>query len=790
MIKLCLFAFFIAVSAFSQNLSEDQMYQQAFGQKVKEKRIKIPLLLDNASLGEVSFYLKGSTIVAIDTEELKSALGTKILPRYLTKLGHETKVALSQVPEDIKFKLHLDELYVALSIAPYYYENNRLVRDNYPDLAGKKIFTQQSISHIFNYWYGFKKRENEAEDHVLDLSSSLNIHGYVLDNRVEWYKRDGESKFIRKKSVLVKDFEEYDSRFQLGDVDFEVTNLQSQLNILGVSYAKNFTLNPYKKIQPINEFEFILERQSYVTVYVNERPVRSEVLEKGRHSIEDLVLDYGRNNIRISVREFDGSEKEFLYSWGSSTELLREGLSMFGHTLGVKANYKNTELRYEDAESMVYSGFYKRGMTRTFTFGSFAQVDGEQQLAGFTFLNASLLGNVNLDIATSLDKDSEKKGVKTSLDLENSFSTKHGDMRAVFSHEYESPFFTPFNSTAVENKFLHSFRFDFSWYINTFINLSFGRSTDIVRSSFSLEDRVTYTAGVGFQPIRNGRVNFSYQNRSNEYGNTEHILNVYFNYSFDEKKVYVSSFHDIENNNHLLQLSHLPDRKQDSFYQRARVQKNVGNKSANLTGGFRSRYFEAESTITGNEGGRSEIDLSLRGAIVSTPNSTTFSSPVYDSFAVIKGEKALEGKRIGLLNDIGGIGKKEFRNKLFVPQLTSYHYFPIYMDPTHLELGSSYDYEHFFIYPKYKSVVEVGLGKVRSFTIFGTLSVKGSDLKIGEFVRGDGYSVPFFTNRDGQFSVESILPGSYEIFLENKKLNTKFDIKDQASAVINLGVIK
>ncbi|EQC46231.1 fimbria/pilus outer membrane usher protein [Bacteriovorax sp. Seq25_V] len=788
MIKFWL-SFFIAISVFSQELSEEQMFQQAFGKKVLEKRIKIPLLLDNASLGEVSFYLKGREIIAVDTKELKEALGTKILPHYLSNFGDKEKIGINEIPKDIDFKLHLDSLYVALNLAPYYYENNRLIRDNYPNLSGKKIFTQAPFSHIFNYWYGFQKRENRTEDHSLDMSSALNYEGFVLENNVEWFKRDGESTFRRKKSVIVKDLIEYESRLQLGDVSYETTSLQTQLNLLGFSYAKNFSLNPYKKIQPINEFEFILERQSYVTIYVNDRPVRTEVLDKGRHSIEDLVLDYGRNNIKIAVREFNGIEKEFLYSWGSSTELLREGLSSFSHSIGVKSNYRDTTLSYEDTDSIMYSGFYKRGINRTFTFGGLTQFDKDQQLLGFSALNSLSFGNVDFEFAGIKDKTSDHIGVKSILDLENSFSTKHGDMRLLFGHEYSSPFYASFGSIVLENKFLHKFRFDFSWYLNSYINFSLGRNTDISRVN-KLSDRVTHSLGLGLQPVRNGKITFSYQNRRNEYKNTEHIFNVYMNYSLDEKKLYLNSFHDTQNDSHLVQVSHLPNQKQDSFYQRARVEKSPSQKSGKITGGFRSRYFEAESSITGEEGHDATIDLSLRGAIVSTVNSTTFSSPVYDSFALVQGKNSLEGKKIGLLNDIGGIGKKEFRRKLFIPQLTSYHYFPIYMDPTYLELGSSYDYENFFIYPKYRSVVEVGLGKIRSYTVFGRLENKDSVLKVGEFVGADGYSVPFFTNRRGQFSVESMLPGVYEIFIENKKIATRFEIKDQPNTVINLGVLK
>lgn len=773
--------------------SEDKLFEKAFGSKQKEKRIKIPILIDKVSLGEVSFYILGKRITGIDTKELKEALLSKIEPSKIDTIFKDNKnsrVALADLPDDFKITLHLESLYVSLSLPPYYYENKRLISESYPDIAGKQIFTPVDYSHILNYWYDASIFEGQSAKHSLDLSSALNLKGYVLENDFNVTNIDSNTTITRKSTTLVKDFEESEARLQVGDFNFTTMNLQSQMTLLGFNYSKDYSLNPYKKIKPINQFEFILEHKSYVTIYVNDRPVRSEILEKGKHSIEDLVLDFGRNNIKISVKDFSGEQKEFKYSWAGSNELLRSGLSLYSHSFGVRSFYNDLKISYDQASDLVYSGFYQYGISDTLTTGLFSQIDKDQKLLGTSAFNSTSLGNLRFEVAALDDKPSERMGMTTNFEIENSFNSRVGDIRLVLAHQYKSPFYTPFNTVASENLFLHTFRFDTSWYINSYINYSLGFDQEIARKP-ELEDRITMSASVGLRPFRNGSLNFTYQNRKSETSEVSHLFNIFFNYSYDEKNLFLTTFHDIENKSNQVSLNHIPDKKQDSFYYRTRFDENQTSNKAEFSAGYKSRYFESEISGSSNQGKADYYNARLRGAIVSTLSNTTFSPPVYDSFSVIKGINSLEEKKIGLLNDVGGIGKKEFKNKLFIPQLSSYHYYPIYMDPTHLDIGNSYDYENFYIYPKYKSVVEVGLGNVKSFTVFGKFKDSKLSLKVGELVRDDGFTVSIFTNRSSKFVAQGLLPGKYEIFIENKRTNKYFNIKDDEQTkklvVIQLG---
>jgi outer membrane usher protein FimD/PapC len=768
--------------------SESELFEKAFGKKEAVKTLSLPLLLDRASLGEMKFVIRGDKIISINGEKLRMVLAKSVRESLVTRIPNEVKVSVENLPREIQLKLYRESLFVEIKIPANYYEKQRTVYDNRPDILGKKVFSSQKYSHILNYWYEFNKNSGEEQRHELDIESAFNINGYVLENDFDFTQSERNSDFVRKSTRIVKDFVNKETRLQVGDIDFSTTNLQSQTTLLGLSYSKDYSLNPYKKIKPVNQFEFILAQRSYVTIYVNDRPVRSEILDKGRHSIEDLVLDYGRNSIRIVAKEVAGQTKEFEFSWSGASELLRKGLSLYSHNIGVKS-LQGDEVEYEDFESLTYSGFYQYGLNSLVTGGLSAQLNEDHINVGPTLFASTGIGALRLETAFSKNSNLDISGVTIDSELENAYNTRRGDLRLSLGYQYFSPHYTSFDSIISEQKFLHNFRFDFSWYLNQWINFSLDANRSLARR-LDLVDREFYSVGVGLSPLRDLRLNVNYGVRRSEFSELSHEVSAFLNYTFSGTGHHLNTFHDTENDRHTAQLTYTPEKKQDAFYYRAQAEKAESNKSSTLSAGYKSRYFDAETSVVAREGRGDDFNAKLRGAHVWSPGFMTLSPQVYNGFAFIKGKNSLEKKKIGLINDVGGVGSKEFRQKVFLPELGAYHYYPIYMDPTHLDHGTSYDYDHYYIYPTYKGVVNVELGKVKSHTVFGRFDSSKSGLKTGEFIRKDGYAIPFFTNRKGKFALESVLPGTYEIWLNGRRVVKGFEIKSDSETILNIGRIK
>ena len=783
-----LFSTLLLLSTVSHAQNENDLFEKVFGSKQAKKTLSLPLLLDRASLGEMNFVVRGKEILSVSGEKLRMILAQSVNESLVARIPNKPSLKVSELPKQIELTLYQESLYVEVKVPASYYSKQRTVYENRPDILGKKVFTAQKYSHILNYWYEYENLSGSEQTHQVDLESSLNINGYVLENDFDFNHSSSSNQFIRKSTRLVKDFVKRETRLQAGDINFSTTNLQNQINLLGLSYSKDFSLNPYKKIKPINKFEFILNQRSYVTVYVNDRPVRSEILDKGRHSIEDLVLDYGRSAIKIVAKEVAGQTKEFEFSWSGASELLREGLSMFTHNLGVKS-LQSDKTEYEGLETLTYSGFYQYGFTSLYTGGISTQINEDQLNLGPTLFASTKIGTLRLESDFSKNSLSDRNGITIDSELENALNSRSGDLRSSIGYQYISPFYSSFDSLAIEQKFLHNFRFDFNWYLNQWVNLSFDTTRALARFDEHV-NREFYSVGVGLSPMRDMRINFNYGIRKNEFAETSHEVTAFFNYSLTGTGHHINTFHDTENNRHTAQVNYTPEKKQDAFYYRAQLEKTETSKATTATGGYKSRYFDAEASIVGHEGGHDDYKAKLRGGIVWAPGFISFSPSVYNSFAFIKGKNSLEKKKVGLLNDVGGVGSKEFRQSVFLPELSSYHYYPIYMDPTHLDHGTSYDHDHFYIHPSYKGVVKVELGKVKSHTVFGRISKDKSGLKSGEFIRKDGYTIPFFTNRKGKFALESVLPGVYEIWLDGKIIMKKFTIEKDSKTIVSLGNIK
>ena len=60
--------------------------------------------------------------------------------------------------------------------------------------------------------------------------------------------------------------------------------------MLGVSAVRNFSLQPYRVTRPISRFEFFLERDSTVDVFINDRFTQTLQLSAGAQDIRDLPL--------------------------------------------------------------------------------------------------------------------------------------------------------------------------------------------------------------------------------------------------------------------------------------------------------------------------------------------------------------------------------------------------------------------------------------------------------------------------------------------------------------------
>ena len=775
---------------FSVGAQQEDLYEKVFGTKQREQAVRLNVFLGMKYLGECDFVLKGTQVISVDGTCLRNQLLPIFEEEFVSHIAPK-KIALTDLSKDIKLFYDPSEVKIIIDIPAQFYKLNAKEVYYGPKTFGKKIFRPSKWSHILNYWLQYDFEENDSRgrsnnDYELDLDSSLKFGDLVLENRFELTDDIRKESFTRKRSRLTYDMPKSDLRLSFGDIDTQVLTTQSRLNLLGLSLSKNFALNPYNRITPINEFEFVLERRSFVTIYINDKPVKSEIFEEGRHSIRDLILDFGRSRVKIVAKEVGGDTREFSYQWAGSEELLRVGLSRYSFNLGVKGNY-NLEPDYESIDDTILSSFYSQGITKTYTQSFSLQYSDQSLLVGPSLIKATPLGNFRSYLNFSKDKLNEHAGVNSLNEFEFFTQKNARSIRNLITYEYRSPYYASFDTESKRNEYQHILRYDMNWFFNDYINagVDLERSLSYRSSDF---DRQVYGLNLGLRPFRDSSFNVNFRRRKNlNEWDTEFTL--FFNMSFSETGHFVSNFYDYENKTNLAQVSYSPLDRQDTFNYFASYDTDPDSKNADLQAGYLSRYFSTDISARLTDTKNDEYEARLRGSIVMTDDFIGLTPYIADSFAYIKGKESLEDKKIGLLTQVGGVLSKEFRNTIYLPTLTSYYLYKVDMDPTHLDFGSSYDFEEFFIAPTLKSVVPVRLGRDKTFVIKGRFISDDHSLKVGNLVSVGGRSFPFFTNRRGEFVVSDVKKGEYEIWLEDKVFSKKVKV-DDGNIVINIGDIQ
>lgn len=775
---------------FSTRATQEDLYEKVFGTKQREQAVRLNIFLGQKYLGECDFVLKGTQVMSLDGTCLRNQLLPIFEEDFVSNIAPKN-IARTELSKDIKLFYDPSEVKIIIDIPAQFYKLNAKEVYYGPKTFGKKIFRPSKWSHILNYWLQYDFEENDSRgrsnnDYELDLDSSLKFGDLVLENRFELTDDIRKESFTRKRSRLTYDMPKSDLRLSFGDIDTQVLTTQSRLNLLGLSLSKNFALNPYNRITPINEFEFVLERRSFVTIYINDKPVKSEIFEEGRHSIRDLILDFGRSRVKIVAKEVGGDTREFSYQWAGSEELLRVGLSRYSFNLGVKGNY-NLEPDYESLDDTILSSFYSQGITKTYTQSFSLQYSDQSLLVGPSLIKATPLGNFRSYLNFSKDKLNEHAGVNSLNEFEFFTQKNARSIRNLITYEYRSPYYASFDTESKRNEYQHILRYDMNWFFNDYINagVDLERSLSYRSSDF---DRQVYGLNLGLRPFRDSSFNVNFRRRKNlNEWDTEFTL--FFNMSFSETGHFVSNFYDYENKTNLAQVSYSPLDRQDTFNYFASYDTDPDSKNADLQAGYLSRYFSTDISARLTDTKNDEYEARLRGSIVMTDDFIGLTPYIADSFAYIKGKESLEDKKIGLLTQVGGVLSKEFRNTIYLPTLTSYYLYKVDMDPTHLDFGSSYDFEEFFIAPTLKSVVPVRLGRDKTFVIKGRFISDDHSLKVGNLVSVGGRSFPFFTNRRGEFVVSDVKKGEYEIWLEDKVFSKKVKV-DDGNIVINIGDIQ
>ncbi|MBL0212942.1 MAG: fimbrial biogenesis outer membrane usher protein [Myxococcales bacterium] len=283
------------------------------------------------------------------------------------------------------------------------------------------------------------------------LDSAINVHRWLLEVRGDV----GQAPIggHRGDVLLSRDVPERALRYVAGDFAIATAGLQPGFPILGVGVTRNYTLQPYRVLQPVGSFEFSLERPSDVTVLVNGLPIQTLALLPGRHDVRDLPLGAGVTDVELLIRDDAGVERRLSFSAVSPNELLAPGIVQFSLGLGFPL-VSDLGLRDYAWSRPIASGRRRWGVSDRLTLGSSADGDLERQVLGASVAVATHHGNLSADVGASHDLEAGM-GIAESVRFDRASPLPGGgaDTFTIAARHFSSQF-RSLESLAIDGRFL------------------------------------------------------------------------------------------------------------------------------------------------------------------------------------------------------------------------------------------------------------------------------------------------------------------------------------------------
>lgn len=603
----------------------------------------------------------------------------------------------------------------------------------------------------------------------MDVGGFTNVGGfdgwslfYDLD-----YDASRDTKLAREDVTLVKDFYHQGMRLSIGDIRPEVSRFQTAPDLLGISYARDYSsINPFKNLRPSGRSVFTLDNDSEVTFEVNGQVISTEQLPQGTYSIQDFPLITGANEVRVYVDDGAGVVEVANFSTFVDTSLLATGVTNYGLTIGVQRETGGGgERRYDDELALL--GFYERGLTEYLTLGGQAEIAADHGLVSGSAIYGFRQGVVALEMAAS-NKGDHGTGTAATLQYSNRGVT---GSKWSFNYNVQSQFRSGNFISLAENKAR-----DERWSVRA--NTSFSKSG----RAYALGAEVVETDGVQQRSLRLSHsrqiaglsVSLSFQHIDSESSGSDNRFNL------SVLKVFGGS---------RLRGQYVSDKQEWRSDWVSDVAQSVGDISAAITTtrladrgklDFRSRYigstFESNlqhraSRVKGRVDENSYLTtLNLSGGFGYADGLFAYGRPFNDGFLIVDRHKTLKDKRVSVRRGSAkGVRVAEFkrRSAALIPLNNSYraelYQFNIDDLPSGYDIGTDVAK----VYAGGTAGYRYQLGSDAANTVIGNIHwPDGVPLKLvsGEVIDiSTGVASLIFTNRKGRFVAERLRLGRHKL---------------------------
>lgn len=632
------------------------------------------------------------------------------------------------------------------------------------------------------------------------INSALTIHKGTIESSY-FYENSREDKVQRINTLFTHDMDKKHTRLQVGDFNFRTNSFMNGMQVGGVRYSRDFSLSPRTINQPLNEYEFLVNRKSDVNIYINDRLFQTTVLAPGKYNVKDLPLNLGLNNIRIELIDESGYTETLFFPYIVYQELLEVGRSDFSYELGTRSQTIDQDIVYNsDKQGVIGSFFHRQGVTKKWTPGAFAQASEEQQVLGLDSVYGSKYGLFRIEGATSMARELDTGFTTRFTYLMRNFNLGSSSNREIrFRYQYQDPNFTRFGNlnpdTIYQNQFNISFRERLLQELSVTLSTNY-----LVSNRTGYQDREAYS--LNFYHIPNTKLsqNLTLTRSSDRDGLWESSVLYFLNYNFGDKKHTGTTYHNSRINNTRVALRGRYQTDSSLINTDIDTIQNEDNKNYNARFRMRHNRFQLEGLhrVTDNETREDlthQSNITLSNSFSFVGKTFAISDPIGNSFMIVDTDKELAGSRVDI--NAGGAYAPPSSDSLgpaVLTNLTPYQISRISMDTTELPEGLSLRQHTFYAKLRYKAGTLIHVKAKGTAAVYAKLVKPDGTafaLQYFEFVNTDDPNdrIESFSNDIGEFVLEGLSVGTYKLVSESN-LTYELTIEKGQNGLLELGKLR
>ncbi len=188
-------------------------------------------------------------------------------------------------------------------------------------------------------------------------------------------------------------------RLTLGDTSVSAGPIGGSAVVGGITFTRDFGLDPYLDRSPSLRFASSTDVPATVDVFVNGILVRSEEIQPGTFTLDNIRGLAGSGTVRYVVRDAVGRERSHLRPYYIGPSVLAKGIDDYAVSAGLPRDTASGESFSYLSPSLI--SYYRRGITDFLTLGARAEARWDRVSGGTVVAVSTNAGVLELETGAS-----------------------------------------------------------------------------------------------------------------------------------------------------------------------------------------------------------------------------------------------------------------------------------------------------------------------------------------------------------------------------------------------------